>query len=265
MGRAASSLRGEPAHDSATEYRRARRWSSEPGLPAAALADLIDVVAEAHEAATATSILDRVKPPAGTLDKLAAIYASLGREDDENVVRSRLPPQPQPLPGCPELSAALETFVPQSVTVIRSVATGASKCCALARSVVCRIEAVSDAMPHDAMCADASMRTLRDDGDVREAHYLAAYAYWSVDWFAVVEHAVKAMPEPGAEQVAIAALSASLRSGCETERLRGVHERAELLLREPAHDARWTATLKSLATVTPKTCDGLQAATRRTP
>jgi hypothetical protein len=73
------------------------------------------------------------------------------------------------------------------------------------------------------------------------------------------------MPEPGAEQVAIAALSASLRSGCETPRLHEVHERAELLLREPAHEPRWTSSLHSLATITPKICEGLQATARTSP
>jgi hypothetical protein len=238
--------------------------SSEPGLPAAAVADLIDVVAEAHDAATSMSILDRAKAPPGSLEKLAAIYASLGREDDERVIRSRLPAPPPPQTGCSELDAALETFVPQSVTTIRNVAAGTSNCAALARSLVCRIQAVSEALPRDQMCAATSVDVPQNESAVREAHYLAAYAHWNTDWFAAVEHATRAMPEPGAEQVAVAALSASLRTNCEPERLREVNERAELLLRDPAHDAHWTATLKSLATITPKTCRGLQAAPRFT-
>ena len=68
------------------------------------------------------------------------------------------------------------------------------------------------------------------------------------------------VPEPGAEQVAIAALSASLRTSCEPSRLEEVQQRAKRLLLEPAHDARWTPTLQSLASITPKTCDGLQTA-----
>ncbi len=233
--------------------------STVPGLPAAALDDLVNVVADAHDAADAMRILDKVTPLPGTLDRLAATYASLGREEDEAVVRTRLPPSPPPPPrqtGCSELNAALETFVPQSLTTIYRVAAGATHCASLARSLVCRIAAVSEAGHHDPTCA---RDTLRDDGDVREAHYLAAYAHWGTDWSTAVDHAMRAIPEPGAEQVAIAALSASLRSSCESPRLREVHERATQLLREPAHDARWAATLRSLETITPTICDGLRA------
>jgi hypothetical protein len=236
--------------------------STVPGLRAAALDDLMNVVADAHDAATAMRILDRVTPPPGTLDKLAAIYSGLGREEDAEVVRTHLPPPPPPETGCTELNSALETFVPQSLTAIRNVATGSSNCASLARSLVCRIAAVSEARPHDPTCAASA---LRDDQKIREAHYLAAYAQWGSDWFAVVDHAVKAMPEPGAEQVAIAALSASLRSGCEPPRLGAVHERAEMLVRDPAHDARWTPTLRSLATVTLKICDRLHTAAQTSP
>jgi len=158
------------------------------------------------------------------------------------------------------LNAALETFVPQSLTKIRNVAAGSTNCASLARLLVCRIAVVSEPTPNPTCARSAS--TPRDDQEVREAHYLAAYAQWGTDWFAVVDHAVKAMPEPGAEQVAIAALSASLRSGCTPPRLREVHERADLLLREPSHDARWTPTLQSLATITPKICEGLPVAAR---
>lgn len=239
--------------------------STVPGLPAAALADLVNVVAESHDAATAMRILDKVTPPPGTLDRLAATYGALGREEDEAVVRTHVPAPPPPPTACAELSAALEAFVPKSLDAIRSVAAGSTRCAALARSLVCRIAAVSAPALVDPMCARPGASTLRDEGELREAHYLAAYAHWGTDWFAVADHAVKAMPEPGAEQVAIAALSASLRSSCETSRLREVHERADLLLREPAHDARWTPTLQSLATITPKTCNGLQATARTAP
>ncbi len=238
--------------------------STVPGLRAAALDDLVNVVADAHDAASAMRILARVSPPPGTLEKLAAIYTGLGREDDADVVRTHLPPPPPappPQTGCAELTLALETFVPQSLPKIRSVAAGSSSCAPLARSIVCRI-AVSAATPLDPMCGRAGTTAPRDD---REAHYLAAYARWGTDWFAVVDHAVKAMPEPGAEQVAISALAASLRSGCEPDRLDGVRARANLLLREPAHDARWTPTLRSLAGITPKACAGLPVSARTSP
>ena len=238
--------------------------STVPGLRAAALDDLANVVADAHDAATAMRILDKVTPPPGTLDKLATIYSGLGREEDEAVVRTHLPPPPPPQTGCSELNTALETFVPQSLTKIRTVAAGSTNCASLARSLVCRIAVVSEPTPSNPVCARAAS-TPSDDREIREAHYLAAYAQWGTDWFAVVDHAVKAMPEPGAEQVAIAALSASLRSGCTPSRLREVHERADLLLREPAHEARWTPTLLSLATTTPKICEGLPVAARTSP
>ncbi len=239
--------------------------SSVPGLRAAALVDLVNVVADAHDATTAMYILGKVTPPPGALDALAAIYSALGREDDEAVVRAHLPPAPPLNAGCSELAAALETFVPQSVSTIHSVATGSTSCASLARSLVCRMAAVSEPTPHDPMCARTITTMLRDEREVREAHYLAAYAYWGTDWVAVVDHAVKAIPEPGAEQVAIAALFASLRSGCGLPRLREVQERAELLLREPAHDARWTPALRTLATISAEACDGLRATARSTP
>ncbi len=238
--------------------------STVPGLRAAALADLVNVVADAHDAATAMRVLDKVAAPPGALDKLAAIYSGLGREEDEAVVRTHLPPPPPPQTGCSELNTALETFVPQSLTKIRNVAAGSTNCASLARSLVCRIAVVTEATPIEPMCARAASTPL-GERETREAHYLAAYAQWGTDWFAVVDNAVRAMPEPGAEQVAIAALSASLRSGCTPPQLRGVHERADLLLREPAHDARWTTTLQSLATITPKICEGLPVAARTLP
>jgi hypothetical protein len=237
--------------------------SSVPGLRAAAVDDLLNVVADAHDAATAIRLLDAITPPPGTLDKLAAIYSGLGRDDDADVVRAHLPPRPPREAGCSELNTALETFVPQSLIQIRRVAAGSTTCASLARSIVCRIVAVSAS--DDPMCARTDASTLQDHGDVREAHLLAAYAQWGTDWFAVVDHAVKAMPEPGAEQVALAALSASLRSSCEPAQLREIHVRAERLLREPAHDARWTPALQSLVTITPRTCDGLQAVANPSP
>ncbi len=211
--------------------------STVPGLREAALVDLVNVVADAHDAVTAMRILDKVTTPPGTLEKLAGIYGSLGRVDDAATVRNRLPPPPQSPPppkDCPEVRAALEDFVPESLTTIRGVAEGSTKCSALARSLLCRITAVSDNASDDPVCGRSSSSAPHDDAALREAHFLAAYSYWGTDWSAVVDHAEQAMPEPGAEQVAIAALSASLRTSCEQSRLEDVQQRAKRLLQETA-------------------------------
>jgi hypothetical protein len=233
-----------------------------PGLRDAALVDLINVVADAHDAATSIRILEKVTPASDTLEKLAAVYGALGRADDASVVRNRLPPAPTPTKqrDCSELNAALQDFVPESVKTLREVAVGSTQCALIARSFVCRIAAVSGTAPDDIACENRATAAAPSEGNVREANYLAAYTYWGTDWSAVVDHAVKAMPEPGAEQVAIAALSASLRSNCEPSRLEEVKQQAQRLLGEPSHEARWTQTLQSFASITPKVCNGLRTA-----
>jgi hypothetical protein len=228
------------------------------GLRTAALDDLLNVIADAHDAATAIRILAKTTAPADALYKLAALYSSLGREDDADAVRTHLPPPPPSQTGCKQLNDALETFVPSSLATIRVVAAGSSNCAALARSLVCRIASVSNVFGDTGCTAPSGLPV--GERQLREAHYLAAYAEWGGDWTAVIEHAEKAMPEPGAEQVAIAALSSSVRSGCAPAGLREVHEHAETLLRDPSHDARWSPTLRAFAALTPKNCEGLQTA-----
>lgn len=237
--------------------------STVPGLRAAAIDDLVNVVAEAHDAATAMRVLAKVAAPAGTLEKLAAVYDVLGRSDDEALVRTKLPRPPKPPTDCADLEEALDPFEPRSLEMLRGVARGSTACASAARAIVCRIAAVSPAAPRDASCASTAAPL--DERERREAHYLAAYAQWGADWFAVVDHATNAMPEPGAEQVAIAALTASLRSGCTETRLSETRKRAEDLLRVPAHDPRWTPSLASLAAITPKQCEALPRAARTWP
>lgn len=212
--------------------------STVPGLRAAAIDDLVELLAETHDAATALHVIDRIG--AGhAIARLAALYEAFERDDEAALVRRRLPPVPAPDAGCAELAAALATLTPGSIATIRGVAVGSTACAAAARTLACRIAAAAPELPHDPVC---ELPAVAD----REAHYLAAYAHWSSDWRAVVAHARAAMPEPGAEQVAIAALWRAARAN-DPPILDEVRALATTLSRDPAHDPRWTATLAEFA------------------
>ncbi|MCX5746406.1 MAG: hypothetical protein NT062_28345 [Proteobacteria bacterium] len=126
-----------------------------PGLRVAALDDLVNVVADAHAAATAMRILASFTPlhaSPGTLVKLAAIYDVLGRDADAAEVRAQLPPVVRS-PGCTELTAALATFAPRSLITIQEVAAGTTSCGVRARALVCRVAAASNDVLDDPTCA----------------------------------------------------------------------------------------------------------------
>lgn len=232
--------------------------SSVPGLREAAISDLAGVLAEDHEGPEALNILGKLGAPEGALEQLAAAYSVLGHAEDEALVRARLPVPVRPPTGCEDLGPALETFVPASLDRVRTVAASRSQCAPMARTILCRAAQVTAVGPKDPTCPP-----LRDQAEIREGHYLAAYAAWDKDWFAAVDHARAAMPEPGAEQVALAALSAALRLSCEDARLAAVRARARALLDHPGHEPRWTSHLEAMAAVTPNACAQVSRAGRR--
>jgi len=164
-----------------------------------------------------------------TLERFAAVPAlqAAVQSDLESVLES------EPAP-CDELERVLDDFHPESFIHVEQLASVNDHCGRAARDLLTSVE----------------------EPDEPAEHVLAAYRTWGESLQRAFEHALRAMPTPGAEQVAVAALSGLLELDC--THLDDIHVRAKQLLDAADHDAHWTPHLEALASVTPEMCGDLR-------
>lgn len=166
---------------------------------------------------------------ARTLERFAAVPAlrTAVQSDLESVRES------EPAP-CDELERALDDFRPESFIHVERLARVNDHCGRAARDLLTSVE----------------------HPDEPAEYVLAAYRTWGESFQRAFEHARRAMPTPGAEQVAVAALSGLLERDC--THLDEIRVRAQQLLGAAEHDARWTPHLEAMASVTPEICGALR-------
>ncbi len=166
---------------------------------------------------------------AHTLERFATVPALRAAvQSDLTSIR-----EAEPTP-CDELERALEDFRPESFIHVERLASVNGHCGRAARDLLTSVE----------------------HPDEPTEYVLAAYRVWHQSFQIAFEHARQAMPTPGAEQVAVAALSGLLERDC--TQLDEIHVRAKQLLDAADHDPQWTPHLAALASVTPETCGNLR-------
>ena len=220
------------------------RGATTPGLADAAADDLPGLVAHTSRspAAAFQLVVDAGVPDALAVELLGDAYFALGREADARAIAHRGSGSTRF--GCTiDLRDALAHVDPGLGKRLDEVAHG--PCAEAAETMRCQLE-----LSRVVACASVPPNP--------PAKLAAALAGWfaptEVGWQAAADRAVAAMPLPGAEAVAVAALANALVVDCATRGVAAVAATATALRARPDHDPKLDPHLAILAHATSFAC-----------